>query len=253
MSDYINDIQESLLAGDVTVISIIVAVVAVFITILILICRGSSNKRQGILLAGLCDSGKTLLYSRLVDNRYVDTHTSIKENRGIYRLPGSKSHNLRIIDLPGYERLRNTFLDQYKPLARGIIFVIDSSTVIKEIKEVGEYLYHLLMDSVISKNNPPILIVCNKQDQTLAKGAIVVKRLLEKELDTVRKTQAAALEETSTVHINNVFLGRRNKEFEFADLKPQKVEFVECSLCSGKDDVDKVDMEEIIIWLDKTA
>ena len=33
MSDYINDIQESLLAGDVTVISIIVAVVAVFITI----------------------------------------------------------------------------------------------------------------------------------------------------------------------------------------------------------------------------
>ena len=44
------------------------------------------------------------------------------------------------------------------------------------------YLYHLLTDSAISSSYPPLLIACNKQDLTLAKGATVIKRLLEKEL-----------------------------------------------------------------------
>ena len=71
--------------------------------------------------------------------------------------------------------------------------------------------------------------------------------------DTVRKTQAAALGGTGTVHNNNMFLGCRNKEFEFSDLKPLKVDFVECSLRGSKDDADKFDMDDVVNWLNKLA
>jgi GTPase SAR1 family protein len=33
---------------------------------------------------GLSDSGKTLIYSRLLHNKFVHTHTSVKENTGEY-------------------------------------------------------------------------------------------------------------------------------------------------------------------------
>lgn len=42
------------------------------------------------------------------------------------------------------------------------------------------YLYTILADEATA--SIPILIVCNKQDETLAKGSSVIKSLLEKEL-----------------------------------------------------------------------
>lgn len=44
------------------------------------------------------------------------------------------------------------------------------------------YLYTVLSDPTIQSNSPPLLILCNKQDQPLAKGSQVIKSLLEKEL-----------------------------------------------------------------------
>lgn len=42
------------------------------------------------------------------------------------------------------------------------------------------FLYTVLADSSIA--SLPLLIACNKQDETLAKGSTIVKALLEKEL-----------------------------------------------------------------------
>lgn len=42
------------------------------------------------------------------------------------------------------------------------------------------FLYTILADPVTS--SVPVLILCNKQDETLAKGSAVIKSLLEKEL-----------------------------------------------------------------------
>lgn len=42
------------------------------------------------------------------------------------------------------------------------------------------YLYTILADSALS--GTPILILCNKQDETMAKGSVVIQTLLEKEL-----------------------------------------------------------------------
>lgn len=46
---------------------------------------------------------------------------------------------------------------------RAIVFVVDSSIFQKEVKDVAEFLYSLLTDSVVMQNAPNMLIACNKQ------------------------------------------------------------------------------------------
>ena len=48
------------------------------------IYKKSKVKKNGILLFGLCESGKTLIFARLVFNKFIQTHTSIKENLNFY-------------------------------------------------------------------------------------------------------------------------------------------------------------------------
>jgi signal recognition particle receptor subunit beta len=45
---------------------------------------------------------------------------------------------LRIVDIPGHERLRGKFFDEYKQAAKGIVYIIDSVTVQKDIRDVAE-------------------------------------------------------------------------------------------------------------------
>ncbi|XP_075215794.1 signal recognition particle receptor beta [Lycorma delicatula] len=230
-------------ADDSQIFGVIVAVIAVFITlVLFALWRRRKNARRGILVMGLCDSGKTLIFSHLLYKRYVMTHTSIKENIGDYLI---KNDFLRIIDIPGHERLRGKFFDQYKSICRGVIFIIDSVTFQKEIRDVAEFLYVLLTDPVLAKSNTRFLIVCNKQDQTMAKGSNVIKSLLEKELNLLRVTkshQLTSIEGSS----NNVFLGMQNKDFEFSQCSPIVVEFAESSACN-KDAVSELD--SVFKWL----
>jgi hypothetical protein len=40
--------------------------------------------RKAILLMGLSDAGKTLIYTQLLHHKFVRTHTSVKENSGEY-------------------------------------------------------------------------------------------------------------------------------------------------------------------------
>lgn len=250
--DIVAYVTNGLKNGDTTVIGITVAIVVVLLTLVVLALKSrSSNKRQGILLMGVCDSGKTLLFSRLVHKQYKQTHTSLATNTGTVTVP-SVGKTLRVIDVPGHERLRTQLLDANKGLARAIIFVVDSGTVQKEIKEVAEYLYTVLTDSVISQNAPPVLIACNKQDLTLCKGAGLIQKMLEKEMNTLRVTQSAALQSTDNTGNNNTFLGKRDKDFAFADIKPLRVKFVECS-ARGKEENSQGDLQAVLDWMAQVA
>lgn len=71
-------------------------------------------------------------------------------------------------------------MDEYKSSARGAVFVVDSATLQKDIRDVADFLYTLMADAALSST--PFLILANKQDETMAKGAGVVKSLLEKEM-----------------------------------------------------------------------
>ena len=47
--------------------------------------------------------------------------------------------------------------------SRAIVFVVDSVAFQREVKDVAEFLYQILVDSTVLKNAPALLIACNKQ------------------------------------------------------------------------------------------
>lgn len=96
-----------------------------------------SQKRTHVLLTGLCEAGKTATFSQLLFNELRETFTSISENSGYYSIDGT-SKIVQVVDIPGHERLRNRFVDQYKRIAKGIVYVVDSANIQKEIRDVAE-------------------------------------------------------------------------------------------------------------------
>lgn len=46
---------------------------------------------------------------------------------------------------------------------RAVVFVVDSATFQREVKDVAEFLYQVLIDSMALKNTPAFLVACNKQ------------------------------------------------------------------------------------------
>ncbi|XP_033764364.1 signal recognition particle receptor subunit beta-like [Pecten maximus] len=250
LTELVNYIKIGVERQDTTVIGILVAAFVVFLTIVILLfVSRKGNTRRAVLLLGNCDAGKTLLFSRLVKAITDDvmTVTSMNTNIGNYKVK-SKNKSLRVVDIPGHERVRMQHLEQHKNMARGVVFVVDSGTLMKEVKEVAEYLYTALSDSVISNNAPPILVACTKSDLTVKKGKDVIKKNLAAEMNIMRVTRSAALQQLEGTGNNNTFLGKRNKDFAFEDLKPLKVDFVECSSLTGK-----MDLAEVESWLEKLA
>ncbi|XP_006008476.1 signal recognition particle receptor subunit beta [Latimeria chalumnae] len=248
--------EESILARlaagrELLLVPVLVALAVVLITLVLLLIRGRRSSRKAVLLVGLCDSGKTVLFSRLLSGKLKRTQTSIKDSVAMYQVRNKKGSGMTLVDLPGHESLRFQFLERYKAAARAIVFVIDSAMFQKEVKEVAECLYLLLVDSVVAKNAPPLLIACNKQDVTMAKSAKLIQQQLEKELNTLRVTRSAApssLEGVSTGGV--VHLGKKGKDFDFSQL-PLKVEFIECSARGNKGEDGDAQIEELEKWLAK--
>ena len=113
------------------------------------------------------------------------------------------------------------------------MFVVDSAAFQREVKDVAEFLYQVLIDSMALKNSPSLLIACNKQDIAMAKSAKLIQQQLEKELNTLRVTRSAApstLDSSSTAPAQ---LGKKGKECGLTQL-PLKVEFLECSAKGGR-------------------
>merc|ERR1719411_356700 len=111
--------------------------------------------------------------------------------------------------------------------ARGIIFMVDSSNITKQVRDVAEFLHSILSLPVVRSNRPGLLVMCNKQDLGLAKSCQVIKGLLEKEIDKVRVSRSNQLEGQEDDSGNrSVPLGRPGKAFVFGDLG-SRVNFVE--------------------------
>ncbi|KAG5672337.1 hypothetical protein PVAND_002471 [Polypedilum vanderplanki] len=230
--------KEPIRLSEINFTPILIAFAVVFLTLVIIyLIKKRSPRRTDILLAGLCDSGKTLLYSLLLNGNEVETFTSLKENCGIFQIEDSKS--LRIVDLPGHERLRLRLLENYKNSTKAIIYVVDSTTVQKEIRDVADFLYTLLADKALSSLN--VLILCNKQDETMAKGKQVVEQLLEKEINVIRKTRTSQLQSVDNSSDKTMYLGKSDKDFDFSQIS-QKISFAESSAKNK-------DIEQIISFI----
>jgi len=193
---------------------------------------GGSSKRHSVVLLGVSDVGKTLLFSHLTSGHGVDTYTSMKENivDGVQFRDGGRKY--RLIDLPGADRIRKIHFEQSikNEDVSAVIYVVDSSTFQKDCRETAEFLYEILSHpQIVKQRRLPILIACNKQDNPLSKSAQVIRKGLEKELSVLNKTRAASLETTDGLGGKRLLTGNNHDEdFKFDQLR-QNVEFVECS------------------------
>lgn len=71
----------------------------------------------------------------ILNGKEIETFTSLKENTGYVSL---NDKTFRLVDLPGHERLRLRLLDNFKNTTKALVYVVDSNTVQKEIKDVAE-------------------------------------------------------------------------------------------------------------------
>lgn len=251
---YVESLKREIGEQSQTLLSVLVALLLVLITVVLWkVARSRKSTRRSVLLVGLCDSGKTLLFSRLLTGKFGLTQTSVIENSALYHVKNDKGTSLTLIDLPGHESLRNQFWDRFKAAARAIVFVVDSSAFQREVKEVAELLYQVLTDHEVLKNCPSLLVACNKQDITMAKSAKLIQQQLEKELNTLRVTRSAALSSLDSSTTDGVpQLGKKGKEFDFSQL-PMKVEFLECSCRDGKEEEGGANLGSLEKWLVKIA
>ncbi|XP_066248240.1 signal recognition particle receptor subunit beta [Euwallacea similis] len=226
---------------------LLLAVLLVLLTILIFIVqRVLKSSKRHVLLTGLNDSGKTLIYSQLIYNRHIMTYTSSQDNFNQYNSDGKE---LTIVDLPGFHSIRQQCFEKYKDSSKGIVYVVDSVTLAKNIRDAANILYNILTDPVIMKNKPGLLILCNKQDQTLAKGSNIIKSMLEKEMNTLRNTQLSQVKQLDSKEKATNKLGDISKDFSFSSLYC-KVEFAEACAYNKNG---SVNLEDLKKWIRKVT
>jgi len=225
---FFEETKEKLVANDPQTIGIVVALFIGLLTLVVLFLWSRKKKYgRGILLCGACDSGKTTLFGQLLQGKPVETYTSMKENSGVLTVAGKRPVNL--VDVPGHERIRDSVLDQCAASARGIVFVVDSGTISKQIRDTTEFLFNILSRPSIYASRPSLLVACNKQDLGLVKGATAIQGLLEKEMNALRISHTNRLEGTDGDDSgSSVYLGKQGKDFSFQDLG-MDVKFVEVS------------------------
>lgn len=205
-------------------LGLVVGVVVGLLTLLLL-WWWTSRKSLGrvVLVCGSSDSGKTSLLGQLVSGKPVETVTSLIENRHPWQAEGGRSVDL--VDVPGSERIRGAIVDKYSSGARGILYVVDSATVAKQVRDVAEFLHSILSSPSVAANSPPLMVLCNKQDLAVAKSSQVIRGLLEKELDKVRVSRGSQLAGLEGAQ-ETVYIGKEGRPFEFSQLGA-RVDFCE--------------------------
>ncbi|KRY71253.1 Signal recognition particle receptor subunit beta [Trichinella pseudospiralis] len=234
----------------------LIAILSIFITCILLYkCfpLAMRPKRKAVLLCGICNSGKTVMFMRFVTDRFVQTFLSVRENFSAVTVSGNR---LELIDIPGAEELRITFLNSHlKRGIRGIIYVIDSSTFAKQCKEVAQYLYNLLCALLATKNHRvKVLIACGKQDIVTAKSSNILKANLEKELDLLNRSERFALGTTEIGGVSGslkktLLLDQRDDGLFSFDKLPITVQFCECSSKVKNHNDNDIGLKDVELWL----
>ncbi|KAI8136532.1 signal recognition particle receptor beta subunit-domain-containing protein [Fennellomyces sp. T-0311] len=216
-----------------------VAVALLIVSVLIGFVFKRKSSKTTILLLGATDAGKTALYTRLRYGKKAQTVTSMKENEGPLVI---ENKTFDLVDMPGHERVRFRYAD-YLPVARAIVFVVDSTTITRQIRVAGEYLYNVLAQPQVQKQRIPILIACNKTDLITALPKEKIQQRLEMEINRLRSTRTAAVEqqESGMDDEQEAFLGYEGEDFKFEQLD-NNVDFETCS-------VEKDELEGITDWI----
>lgn len=66
------------------------------LAVFIFVWRKGRVSRRGICLVGLCESGKTLIFSQLIYRKAVESFTSMKENVGLLNIENKVKKTLTL-------------------------------------------------------------------------------------------------------------------------------------------------------------
>ena len=80
----------------------------------------------------------------------METYTSMAHNKFSMQIEAKPSINL--VDIPGHERIRSSIVDEFAGSARGILYVVDSNTIAKQVRDVAEFLHSILSIKNVHKN-----------------------------------------------------------------------------------------------------
>ncbi len=168
-------VAQTLHTDNNTASAVIIASLVVLITVvfLLILYQKAAKRRNTVVLVGLSESGKTLMFTNFAAGpRNLTTYISLKENvcDELQLSPGCQQ--LTLVDIPGADRLRRRIFDRYLAAAsiRAVVFVVDSASYTKLSKDVAEFLYDVIGET---PGKVPILVACNKQDLVTAKSAQV--------------------------------------------------------------------------------
>nr|QXF29058.1 SRb [Gefionella okellyi] len=222
------------------------AILCVLISVAVLLrcCRSKAARGDAVLLAGISDAGKTVLFHRLRDNKLIESHTSQKENSGRFAVAsGTDARELLFIDFPGHPRLRPELWQRIEKVQlRAVIFLVDATNVEATRKDAGEYLFNLLVLPQVQQRHIPVLIAVHKSDVQDAASVDEVRTALTSELNGLCKTHSSDAGLSDTAAEKPKTLGFETEAFSF-DALSNPVTFLQTN---AQDDAGA---KPIIDWL----
>jgi len=175
------------------------------------------SKGTAFLLVGPCGAGKTSMFYQLRDGTtHSGTCTSMKENDDTFPLHGEPPGGapVHVVDLPGHPRLR-MLLDHFLPIAKGIIFVVDAVDFMPQASVIAEHMYDIFAHPGLGRRRVPVMLACNKSDKVTAHTVDFIRKRLEKDIDTLRKTRGS-LADSGGGSGAEKFLGSKTEAFKFS-------------------------------------
>jgi signal recognition particle receptor subunit beta len=167
-----------------------------------------------LLIVGPCGSGKTVMFHQLVNGEAppLGSVASMQHNEGICH----QVKSLKVIDIPGHERLKKLRDEQLKDCG-AVLFVVDSCVVEPQRTEAAEDLFEVLTHPNVAKKKLPIMIACNKSDlENNSHSLDFCRRTLDRQLDAMRKTRATLSPEAA---VRAALLGKGDLPFSLSGLK----------------------------------
>ena len=55
------------------------------------------------------------------------------------------------------------YLDQLRSQLLGVVYVVDSANLSKQVRDAAEFLFNILSDPVVNANATALTVACNKQ------------------------------------------------------------------------------------------